>query len=182
MGSFSIPANAGSVLRFRRLRSGDVMAVHRLHADPSTNVYNPYGASASIEASKRLLDEWLDDWYRFGFGYELAFARDRLAGIGGARWDDWEGIAVQNLYWRLLPEFQGRGLSAFAAARAREVATRQHGHALIVARMLPGNIASAHVAERVGLRRRSDLDARLDGFMWVVYADRPASPVARTPS
>ena len=158
------------------------MAVHHLHADPSTNVHNPYGASASIEASKRLLNEWLDDWYRFGFGYELAFAGDRLAGIGGARWDDWEGAAVQNLYWLLLPEFQGRGLSALAAARAREVAARQQGHPLIVARMLPGNIASAHVAERVGLWRRSDLDAQLDGFMWVVYADRPAPATARTRS
>jgi RimJ/RimL family protein N-acetyltransferase len=154
------------------------MAVHRLHADPATNVHNPYGASASVEASSRLLNEWLDDWYWFGYGYELAFADDRLAGISGARWDDWEGAAVQNLYWRLLPEFQGRGLSVIAAARARAAASRQQGRPLIVARMLPGNIASAHVAEKVGLRRRTDLDAQLDGFRWVVYADRPAHATA----
>jgi RimJ/RimL family protein N-acetyltransferase len=162
------------MLRFRRVREGDVAAVHRLHADPATNVYNPYGASATMEASRCLLREWLDHWFRYGFGYELAFAGDRLAGIGGARWDDWDGSAVQNLYWRLLPEFQGRGLSAVIAAHGREMASRQPGRPLVIARMLPSNIASIHVARKVGLRRRADLDAEFDGVEWVVYADRPA--------
>ena len=145
-------------------------------------MHNPYGPAASLEESKHLLEEWLDDWHRFGCGYELAFLGDRLAGIGGARWDEWKGSAVQNLYWRLLPEFQGRGLSAVAASRARHAASRQQGRPLVVARMLPANLASAHVAMKVGLRRRPDLDARLDGFLWVLYADRPAPAIrpART--
>lgn len=167
------------MLRFRQLNPGDLLSVHRLHADPATNVHNPYGASKSLEASERLLNEWLDDWYRFGCGYELAFAGAQLAGIGGTRWDEWCGTPVQNLYWRLLPEFQGRGLSAIAAARAREVAERQPGRPLIVARMVPENAASARVAQKVGLRRREDLDADFDGFRWVVYADRPVAAAAR---
>lgn len=164
------PDSSRLSLRFRPLRLGDLGAVHVLHSDPLTNLHNPYGASPDEAASQAMLADWLEHWGKHGFGYELAFSEDRLAGIEGARRDIWRGSAVLNLYWRLLPSFQGAGLSGVMARRALSVAKQAKTEELIVARMQPENTASAHVAQRLGLHRREDLDDVHDGFHWVVYA------------
>lgn len=161
-----------SSLRFRRLELGDVEAVHRLHGDPATNLHNPYGASPDLAASGATTVEWVRNAERDGVGYELVFDGVDLVGIGGARRDRWNDQPVLNLYWRLLPEFHGRGLSHPVATRALESTAEQAGEWLRVARMRPANVASARVAARVGLLRRPDLDGRLDGFEWELYADR----------
>jgi [ribosomal protein S5]-alanine N-acetyltransferase len=164
---------SGSVqLAFRPLTMDDVVTVHQLHGDPATNAYNPYGASPDEAASRRMLQAWVRHWDDHGYGYELVFDGPRLAGIAGAREDEWRGMPVSNLYWRLLPEFQGRGLSGVLARRALQTATSVHDGRLIVARMLPANSASVHVAENLGLHRRPDLDGAMDGTDWILYADR----------
>ncbi|MFE1664344.1 GNAT family N-acetyltransferase [Microbacterium sp. P02] len=160
-------------MSFQRLSDDDLDAVHRLHGDPATNVHNPYGASPDEAASAATLADWVEHWRRRGYGYELAFARDELAGIEGGRRDVWRGMPVVNLYWRLLPSFQGTGLSVALAQRALQLATSAETTDLIVARMLPANVASMRVAQRLGLHRRPDLDDVHDGFAWVIYAHRP---------
>lgn len=155
---------------FRPLADDDLPLIHRLHSDPSTNVHNPYGASRDEAASLSMLHEWLDHWRRYGFGYELAFAHDELVGIGGARRDLWRGTPVVNLYWRLLPSSQGKGLSSDIAQRALRIAEEARTGDLIVARMLPTNTGSMRVAERLGLYRRMDLDDVHDGAEWIIYA------------
>lgn len=161
-------------IAFRPLVPGDVDAIHRLHGDPSTNLHNPSGANADLAASQAMLDEWVASAARDGIGYELAFVDGEPIGICGARLDVWRDRAVVNLYWRLLPEQQGRGLAASLATHALEVARRRRGEP-IVARMLPGNAASRAVAERLGLERRPDLDGEHAGVAWIVLAT-PESP------
>lgn len=46
---------------------------------------------------------------------------------------------------------------------------REAGGDEIVARMLPGHAASAHVAERLGLVRAPELDGEQDGVLWIVF-------------
>lgn len=161
-------------LRFRALRDSDLTTLHALHSDPATNLYNPGWTPPTVEKSAALLDGYLHHLAEHGFGYHLALDGDIVAGICGARHDLWRGVDVLNLYWRLMPEYQGRALSAQLAGHAFEVARSAPGDALIVARTLPANVASIRVAERLGLTRRPDLDARLGDIDWVVFADRPA--------
>lgn len=151
--------------------------VHELHSDPMTNVNNPFGASLDVRASEEMLEGWLQHWKDHAFGYELAFEGDRLAGICGARRDRWRDIPVINLYWRLLPEYWGKGLAGDLGRHALDIARTAPPLAedLIVARMRPENVGSARVAEKLGLTRRSDLDGEMSGAHWILYA------VARVP-
>lgn len=170
-------APAGSI-SFRPLSSGDAFLVHELHGDPLTNTHNPVGASPNPRASGELLESWLQHQADHGFGYELAFDDDRLVGICGARRDRWREIPVINLYWRLLPAYWGRGLAGNLGQRALDIARSASplDDELIVARMLPANVASAHVAEALGLTRRDELDGDANGAHWIVYASTVPVP------
>lgn len=158
-----------AALQFRPLAIGDADAVHALHGDPATNLHNPYGAEPDLEASRVRLTGWIDHRLEHGFGYELVESDGALVGICGVRVDRWQGIDVLNLYWRLMPEFQGRGLAIELGRRALAAASAARSDRPIVARMLVDNAASARVAERLGLVRRRDLDGSLDGSDWVVH-------------
>ncbi|MGM7671020.1 GNAT family N-acetyltransferase [Microbacterium sp. A93] len=168
---------AGSIW-FRALSSGDAALVHDLHGDPMTNAHNPLGASPDLLASERMLENWLQHRMDHGFGYELAFEGNRLAGICGARRDLWLNMPVINLYWRLLPDFWGKGLAADLGRHALDIARSATPlvDELTVARMLPGNAVSVRVAEKLGLTRRSDLDGEAHGAHWILYADSGLVP------
>lgn len=159
-------------LRYRRVASGDTDAVHALHGDPATNLHNPYGASPTPEASRERLEDWIAHWDGHGFGYELVESQRELVGICGVRLDHWRGNDVLNLYWRLMPAFQGRGLAAELGAHALNAARAAATGLPIVARMLPANVASARVAERLGMVRAPHLDGAAGGADWILYVDR----------
>ena len=157
---------------FRALSSQDAGWVHELHSDPMTNANNPFGASPDVRASEEMLASWLQHWKDHFFGYELAFEGNRLVGICGARRDLWRDMPVINLYWRLLPEYWGKGLAGDLGRHALDVAhsATRVANELIVARMQPENSASMRVAEKLGLIRRRDLDGDESGAHWIVYA------------
>jgi ribosomal-protein-alanine N-acetyltransferase len=156
---------------FRRLAAGDLEVAHRLHGDPETNLFNPYGADPDLATTQTRLDEWLRHWEEYGFGYELIEDDGAVVGICGVRRDVWQGLHVLNLYWRLLPEVWGRGYATDAGRHALEMARAARHREPVVARMLAGNAASARVAEKLGMTRRDDLDAQADGVDWVLYVD-----------
>lgn len=156
---------------------GDGASVHALHGDPTTNLHNPYGAVPDRRWSERMLRGWIEHRQTFGFAYELAFEGDELAGICGVRTDVWLGHPVLNLYWRLMPEFWGRGFGSVLGRHAFDAARALNRNELIVARMLPANSASAHIARGLGLVRRPDLDGRQHEVAWIVFADAPAGAV-----
>lgn len=157
---------------FRALTRGDAALVHELHGNPLTNMYTPCGGSPDRRASEALLESWLQHRVDHGFGYELAFEGNRLAGICGARRDIWQSKQVINLYWRLLPAYWREGLAGVLGRHALGVA-RSATHVadeLIVARMMPGNTDSVRVAEKLGLTRRCDLDGEASGVNWILYS------------
>lgn len=169
----------GGSIWFRALASGDAALVHELHSDPMTNAHNPFGASPDLNASAEMLETWLQHQMDHGFGYELAFEGTQLSGICGARRDLWRDMPVINLYWRLLPDYWGKGLAGNLGQHALDIAhsVTHPADELIVARMLPGNVASVRVAEKLGLTRRSDLDGEAYGAHWILYATRALATV-----
>lgn len=159
-----------TVLTYRRLVAEDLDIVHRLHSDPATNVHNPYGADLDLDTTRARLDEWLRNRDEYGFGYELISDDSGVIGICGVRRDVWQGLHVLNLYWRLLPEVWGRGYATLAGAHALDMALAARHREPVLARLVAGNLASARIAEKLGMLRRADLDATVDGADWVIYS------------
>lgn len=166
---------------FRTMTRRDVPLVHELHGDPLTNEHTPLGDSPNYPMSSAMLDKWLQHQTDHGFGYELAFQGNRLVGICGARRDLWQGRQVINLYWRLLPEYWGKGLASVLGLHALDIArsATRSAEELIVARMRPDNTSSVRVAENLGLTRRFDLDGELCGVCWILLATNGTSDRSR---
>jgi RimJ/RimL family protein N-acetyltransferase len=70
---------------------------------------------------------------------------------------DWRGEQVYEIGWMVLPEFQGRGIAAAAAAQAIELAKRDHKHRFMHAFPNAGNEPSNAICRKLGFEL---LDAR----------------------
>jgi RimJ/RimL family protein N-acetyltransferase len=161
-----LPVLSTARLHLLRPVDDDLDAVHAIHGDPATNRYNPDGA-ASLEACRRWLGTWIDDWEREGFGYfavVMAEAPDHVIGVAGVkvasvRMPGDTTFRALNLYYRFRPATWGRGLAAEAVgavlARVRPLRAELPVCALIRADNLP----SRRLAQRLGLRETAEVDA-----------------------
>lgn len=81
-----------------------------------------------------------------------------------------------NLYHRFVPEAWGRGYASEVARYAVQWAASTHPGLPVLARTRPGNIASRHVAEAVGLVLQPDLQAYDGHGPMVVFGQPMAGP------
>lgn len=148
-------------LVLRRLQTEDGPAIFRVHGDPATNLYNPYGPHADLATSEVMLQECLDHWNTYGFGiWAVTRAHEEeVIGFGGVehqlRWTR----DVLNLYYRFIPSAWGKGYASELARTAVDLARTYLPVWPVVARIRAKNIPSIRTAERAGLVRRPDLDA-----------------------
>jgi len=172
---------AGGRLLVRRPTLEDLDDVFRIHGDLRTNAHNPAGPDRSRDASRRRLEEWLDHWARYGFGYWTALAADdvvagseegAVVGFACVRHGTWLGRPMLNLYYRLARERWGRGYGTEVARHAVEWAASAHLELPVVARTRTENVGSQRTAEAVGLHRRPDLEVEDDAGRVVVFATR----------
>ncbi|WP_246148064.1 GNAT family N-acetyltransferase [Nonomuraea turkmeniaca] len=135
-----------------RVTADDLPAVHELHCDPRTSVYNPSGPSPDLESSRAMLDLWLADWDERGLGYWAArlLGEPEVIGFGGLRRALVDGDEVLNLYYRFRPSAWGHGYALELAEAALRVGK---GLGTVVAVIRDTNAPSRRVAERAGMRR-----------------------------
>jgi RimJ/RimL family protein N-acetyltransferase len=135
-----------------RVCADDLTAVHEIHSDPRTNVYNPAGPTVDLESSRAMLDLWLADWEEHGLGYWAArlTGERKVLGIGGLRHMTVEGQDVLNLYYRFRPAAWGHGYAVELARAALEVG---RGLGTVVAVIRDTNTPSHRVAEKAGMRK-----------------------------
>ena len=88
--SFNKVVTARLVLR--RLQSKDGPAIFRVHGDPATNLYNPYGPHPDLATSEEMLRECLQHW---GHLWLRDMGRHTCAGEGNhwLWWNRTSGLA-----------------------------------------------------------------------------------------
>lgn len=147
-------------LRLRQPTSDDLATVQRIHQDPAAVAHNPSDALAGREAATELLERWRARWKRDGVGYWVVTGRTDPAVLGfcGVRPMRLADAAVLNLFYRLDPAAWGRGVATETVTAVVGWTRRARPGQRIVARIRPGNTASARVAAKAGLIRATDLD------------------------
>ncbi|MBF8185368.1 GNAT family N-acetyltransferase [Nonomuraea sp. K274] len=135
-----------------RVTPDDLPAVHEIHSDPRTNVYNPDGPIVDLESSRAMLDLWLADWAERGLGYWAVRRADEpeVLGFGGLRRAVIGGDEVLNLYYRFRPSAWGHGY-ALELVEAALRAGKELGTVVAVIRDV--NEPSRRVAERAGMHK-----------------------------
>ena len=110
------------------------------------------GGPATAEQSWRMLATELGHWALRGYGRWAVeeTGTGKLAGIIGP-WNP-EGWPEPELGWVVFDGFEGKGIAAEGAARARQWAYDDLGFTTLTSNIVPGNTRSVALAERLGAR------------------------------
>lgn len=140
-------------LCLREPAPGDFDAVHRIHADPATNAYNPAGPVSDASQTRAMMETWRRARLETGYGYWVirASCAGAVLGVGGIQQKIIEGIPAFNLYYRFDPEAWGRGYAVETALAALGRAASARPPRPVIALCREENAPSRRVAERAGM-------------------------------
>lgn len=146
---------AGGGVLIRQPKPGDEAGYEQLLLDPEVSTWlrpEPLSPFSSAEIAEMLADD-LRHWRDAGFGPWVLVEGEgeELVGRVGLHRTSVGGELVTELAWTVRPGWQGRGLATAAAAEGLALA-RSVGLRELVALVLPANVASCRVAEKVGMR------------------------------
>ncbi|MBS1677518.1 MAG: GNAT family N-acetyltransferase [Actinobacteria bacterium] len=108
-------------------------------------------------------DHWLDadrrHWERFGFGPWAVVERGTGGYLGrvGLRWSEIGDRTAVEVLWSIDPERHGEGFAAEAGAAALALAAELELDEAF-AMVLPRNVASRRVAEKLGMTRAGNVE------------------------
>lgn len=137
-------------LILREMRRTDVESLHRLFSDPLLmRFWPPFSRDETeqwVEANQR---RYVED----GFGLWALTLKggDEAIGDCGMIRHEIEGVVETEMGWHLRRDQWGQGFATEAALASRDYAFNQLGVARLVAVIHPENVASCHVAERIGM-------------------------------
>jgi RimJ/RimL family protein N-acetyltransferase len=160
-------------LELRAISANDTDVVYSLNSDPRVWTHFPSGVHTSREQTATRVTRQAAAWERDGLGYWTARTDDGcFAGVGGCAITD---EVAWNVYYRFIPEAQGKGLASELVRAALSAARAVRPELPVVALLLERNRASKAVAERSGLDlvwRGLDTGNPDPAAVRLVYADR----------
>lgn len=159
--------DAGDGVVLRRPVAEDAAGVLAVHGDPRVYEHDPHLTQADLASAQSFLVEPLEHWDRWGFGFwtvlvpatwwpggvpgPLPTDDGRVhAGLAGIRHHVMVDEPVLNVYFRLAPQVQGRGLAGRLVRAAAQMASQVAPGVDLVVRTRPANGAARRVAERGG--------------------------------
>lgn len=151
MESGDVPTIETARLRLRPLVEDDIPDWARLiYADPDVTRYLPGPDMTPLERTERLYRYFTGQWPRHGFG-EWAVT-DRATGnfIGQAGLNHIADLDETELDYALAKDAWGRGLATEAAGAVVRYAFETAGLVRLIGFVIPENIASRRVLERIG--------------------------------
>lgn len=158
-------------LLLRAVAPADAAGVLAVHGDPEVYVLDPHERHADLAQSVEFVAPIVAHWATHGFGYWTVLVPrswwpggvagvqpgdgDRVhAGLGGIRYHVLAGDPVLNVYFRLAPQVQGRGVAGRILAASVRAAPTVARDVDLVVRTRPANAAARRVASGVGSSTR----------------------------
>ena len=144
-------------LLIRKYTAEDVPALHKILSDPVTMSFWP--APFSLEQTRGWIERSIKSYDEYGFGRMAVILKATGAVIGdcgiifnyelkGKKENDL-GYIIHNPYW-------GKGYGAEAAGAVMQYAFETLKLERIIANMAFDNIASARVAEKIGMKKEKE--------------------------
>ena len=140
-------------LRLRLFTHDDLQIMFRLNTDPDVIKYADTPAKDMEEVRQRLEQGPLSDYEKYGYGrfaVELKESGD-VIGFCGIKY--LPEIDLPEVGFRYLKEYWGKGIGTEAAKVCVEFARDDLKIEKLVALIIPGNIASIRVAEKLGMTK-----------------------------
>lgn len=162
-------------LRLSRPDASDLDDVFAIQRDLRVWTHYPSLRHTDPAQTVEMMQRWQRSWDQAGLGSWVVRLRDsdEVVGNGGCTL---LGGAVWNVGYRIAADHHGQGLATELAQAGIDAARAIAPARPVVAYLVEHNRASAHVAEKLGLRlvhRAPDAGNPDPGVMRLVYADRP---------
>ncbi len=171
-------------LSLERPVASDADGIYAICSDARVWGHFPSLRHTSIEQSRAQLERWVTAWERDGLGMWIVREPGslRIIGYGGA---SVARGAFWNIGYRFAPDRHGRGYATEVALEALRQLRGLRPDLPVVAYLLEHNLASARVAEKIGLElqhRGPDAGNPDPNAVRLVYADRllNAAQLAKT--
>lgn len=164
-------------LNLSRPTPGDLEQLFTITSDPRVWTHYPSLRHTIPATTAESLERWIRDWHSDGLGPWVARLRGQaqVIGYGGC---SIVGETIVNLGYRFAADEHGQGYATELARAAVKQAKQVKPDLPIVACLLEHNVASARVAQKLGMRlihRGADAGNPDTAAMRLVYADRALS-------
>lgn len=146
-------------LIFRDLELEDAEDLFRIYSNPETMRFMGKG-SASLEEMRGNIQKHIENYYEnYGFGLWATILKENNHFIGrcGLLFQEIEGVKDLELAYLLDSEYWGRGLATEAARTIINLGFEKFGFSRIIAIIIPQNVASIRVAEKVGMNYQKEI-------------------------
>lgn len=155
-------------LLLRKFRADDIDAYAELCADLEVMRFlSATGEPLSRPDAWRQMAMFSGHWELRGYGMWVVEEESTGAFVGRVGLHYPEGFPDRELGWAILRRFWGRGLATEAAQAVAPHAFETLGWAHLISLILPGNLRSIRVAERLGSREAGR--ATVQGIEHLVY-------------
>ncbi|HEY6970482.1 MAG TPA: GNAT family N-acetyltransferase [Candidatus Angelobacter sp.] len=142
---------ATSRLLLRHFTMDDLDALAPIQSDPEVARF--IGGVKTREQTQRRLEEWIQQYARYGYSKWAVVLRSNgeLIGRCGLSPEQIDGRPEWELGWTFARAHWGQGYATEAAAAAMQHSFEKLGHKRLISLIRPGNSASVRVAERIGM-------------------------------
>ena len=140
-------------LRLRLFTRDDVQIMFELNSDPEVIKYADTPARDLEEAMQRLEQGPLFDYEKYGYGRFAVELKETGKVIGFCGIKYLPEIELPEVGYRYLTEYWGRGIGTEAARACIEFARDDLKIKKLVALIIPENVASIKLAEKLGMSR-----------------------------
>jgi len=140
-------------LRLRLFTLDDLQIMFRLSTDPDVIKYADTACKDMAEARQRLEQGPLSDYEKYGYGRFAVELKETGQVIGFCGIKYLPEIDLPEVGYRYLKEYWGRGIGTEAANVCVEFARDDLKIKKLIALIIPENIGSIRVAEKLGMTR-----------------------------
>lgn len=140
-------------LRLRLFTHDDLPVMHKLNTDPDVIRYADDPAKDMDESRQRLENGPLLDYKKYGYGRFAVELKETGEVIGFCGIKYLPEIDLPEVGYRYLKEYWGKGIGTEAARVCVDFARQDLRIEKLIALIIPENIGSIKVAEKLGMKR-----------------------------